>query len=366
MIRKIALIGYFVFAGWLLPLCASAQFTETKEINKQFKVSPETQIEISNKYGKIEINTWEKDTVVFDIKIRVEEKKLSKLEESIEGIDFDITDSEHYLIVRTDVGKNKSSLGREITRFKETMLNTGSNIQIDYTVWMPVGNELNVENKFGDIYIDDYSGDVKINLSNGNLKAHDFDSELDLTLNFADVSINSINRGRLECNFSELYIKKAESLRIKSKSTDFEILEIKDLNAGSRRDKFRIRLAETVDAQSSFSSFRLNELTNELTLRSEYGDIDIEKTPPDFSNIVIESKSTDINLYFAEESKFDFEITHTKSELDFCPEVEIAEEEILDEKMKKIKLTGNFGEKAENKTRLHINASSGEINIFSD
>ena len=164
----------------------------------------------------------------------------------------------------------------------------------------------------------------------------------------------------------ELYIKEAETLRIKSKSTKFEIVEIKDLNADSRRDNFRIHLAEMVEARGSFSNFRLNELTDRLDLRVEYGDLDIQKTAVDFSSIFIESKSTDINIYFDEKSEFGFEITHAKTDLDFCSEIKVEEEKSLDDKETRIKLNGNFGTKTQNKTKLSINANSGEINIFSN
>lgn len=238
---------------------------------------------------------------------------------------------------------------------------------INYTVWLPATNSLKVENKFGDIYIGDYDGDAEINLSNGNLKSHNFTGQLDLSLSFADATINTINSGNLDCNFSEVYIKKAKTLQIKSKSTTFEILEVKELDADSRRDKFRIRLADMIEAHGSFSNFRINELTDRLDLRVDYGDLDIDKTAVDFSSIFIESKSTDINLYFDKESEFDFEITHTKTELNLISkEIEIEKEESLNEKEKKMKLFGNFGEGTENKTRLSIKAISGEINILSN
>lgn len=364
--RKIQIILLFILGGWLLPKMASAQFTETKEINKQFAVSPETRIEISNKYGKIDINTWDKDSVVMDIKIRVEEKKLSKLEDAVRGIDFDITDSQNYLIVRTNVEKNKSELGKEFTRFKESVLKSDGNVQVDYTIWMPAINELKVENKFGDVYIGDYQGKIDINVSNGNLKAHNFEGDLNLVLSFADATINTIKTGYLDCNFSELYVKKAESIRIKSKSTEFEFQKVMDLNAESRRDKFRIREVDVIDATSSFTTIRINELTDRMKLRSEYGDLDIEKTAVDFSTISIESKSTDMNLYFDEASKFDFEITTSKSEVDFCDEIEIEQKETLDEKEKSLRQTGNFGRKSEKASKLIINATSGEISIKSD
>lgn len=348
------------------PLFAHAQFTETKEISKRFKVTPETRIEISNKYGKIELNTWDKDSVVFEIKIRVEAKKLSKLEKSVDDIDFEFTSSQHFLIARTKVGEKLSPIEKELTRFRETLLQTDGSMEINYNVWLPKKNTLRVENKFGDIYIGDYSGDVEINLSNGNLKSHDFSGKVNLTVNFARVTINQMKNGRFNCNYSDIYLKKAGSLTIESKSSTFEILELNNLDTNSRRDKFRIRLAERVEARGTFSNFRIGELTDRLSLRAEYGDVDIEKIPPGFTSVFAETKSTDINLSFHEETSFGFEINHTKSRVDLCRKMEIEEEIKLDEKEGKMKLTGYFGKKSTANTKLFINAISGGINVSTD
>lgn len=364
--NKLKIVLLILLAALLSSQATQAQFTETKEIKKEFSVLPDTRIEITNKYGKIELNTWEKDSVIIEVRIKVEEKKLSKLEKAIDAIEFDFTKSDHFLIAKTKVGQNKSSLGKELVKFKETVLQSDANIQIDYTVWLPANNELKVENKFGDIFIGDYNGEVDLNLSNGNLKSHNFYGKLNLTLSFADATINTIASATMDCNFSEVYIKKAESLRTTSKSTKFEILEINELDASSRRDNFRIKLIDLLDAQGSFSNFRISELTDRLELRADYGDLDIDNTSSDFSLIFIESKSTDINLYFNEKSQFDFEITTTKTELDLCREMTVEEEKSLDEKEKTIKLIGKFGEKGENKTKLNIKATSGEINILSN
>lgn len=364
--KKIHILIVLVLLIWQMPYHAKAQFTETREIKKQFVVSPQTKIELSNKYGKIDINTWEHDSVFIEIKIRVVEKKLDKLEDAIRGIDFDITDNQHYLVISTKVEKNKSSLSREFTRFKESVLKSDGNIQIDYTLWMPATNELKVENKFGDVFIDDYLGNVDIYLSNGNLKANDFAGELNLVLNFADARINTIYKGFIDCNFSELYVNEASNLRLKSKSSDFEFQKIQDMDGESRRDKFRIREVDALDITCSFTTIRILTLTDRMKLKSEYGDLDIEKTLSDFNLMSIDSKSTDMNLYFEESSKFTFDITTTKSEIDFCKEIEIERKETLDDKEKIVKHTGNFGEKNEHTSQLQINAISGNIKIKSE
>ena len=110
----------------------------------------------------------------------------------------------------------------------------------------------------------------------------------------------------------------------------------------------------------------MNELTNSLNLRVSYGDIDVESAAVDFSSILIEARAADINLYFHNNSEFDFEISHTKTELELCDKIEVLNESIPGENEDKVKLTGFFGKKSEKGTRLIINAGSGEVNIFSN
>lgn len=112
--RKNNIKALAVIIIFMIPAFLSAQFTETKQINKRFKLTKETQVEITNKYGKIKINTWEKDSIIFDIKIRVEDKKLSRLEKLVSEVDFDFVNSEHYVTARTQVGENRSSLEKEV------------------------------------------------------------------------------------------------------------------------------------------------------------------------------------------------------------------------------------------------------------
>ncbi|MBN2635195.1 MAG: DUF4097 family beta strand repeat protein [Prolixibacteraceae bacterium] len=345
-----------------LPQLVFGQLKISRESKMQFAVEPETRIELTNKYGKIEMNTWKKDSIAITIEIKVEDKKLSRLEKSMESIDFDITNNRHFVVVKTVVGGNMGTLSKEFIKLKETVLQTGGNMEINYTVWLPNTNNLKVENKFGDVSIGDYEGEVEINLSNGNLNAHDFTGKTNLILSFADATINQMNSGTFNCNYGDVEIEKAESLKIVSKSSDFEIDEIANLETDSRRDKFQLQLAENIDAVGNFSNFTLEKLINRATLRVEYGDIEIESVDPGFSSIYIESKSADIDLSFSKDSKFKFDITNTKSETTFCNEISIANEEMINEQEGKVRLFGNFGAESENE-KLNINAVGGGIVI---
>ena len=342
---------------------ANAQFTETREFTKRFAVKPETRIEISNKYGKIELVTWTKDSVVVDVKMRVEKKKATQLDKTLDNIDFDFTNSTHYLIIRTIADKNRSQLESEFLKFKETLLQADGAVEVDYKIWLPANNPLKVENKFGDIFLENYNGPAEINLSNGKLKADSFSKRTTINLNFADASVNNLSNGRITSNYSDIYIKEAGNLNISGKSSTIEIIESDELVISSRRDKIRVRLADKVEAEGSFSSIRLSQLTDRGTFRINYGDLEIEKTASDFSNIYIESRNTDVSLYFSTESHFNFELTETKANLNLGREITVADKKLVNEKDGTNRMEGHFGKKTKEEQKLYINAISGSVRV---
>ncbi len=363
LIRHLIVLLVAILAG---VATVRAQFTETREFTKRFAVTPEQSIEITNKYGKIELTTWEKDSVVFEVKMKVEEKKLSRLDKALDNIDFDFTESQHYLIGRTIVDKNRTQLGSEFLKFKETLLQTDGSIEIDYKVWLPATNPLKIENKFGDIYMDDYDGELEINLSNGKLKAHDFGSQARLILNFADASINKMERGGIEANYSDIYIKQGNDLKYSGKSSEIEMIETKSLTADSRRDKFRLRRIGSIEADGNFSNFRINDLLSRANFKMLYGNLEIENAPVEFENIYIESRNTDINLYFPTESEFKFELNETKTKIDLAREIETTDRKEINSKDGTTRIMGHFGQNPDVDEKLYIRSLSGELIIDSN
>ncbi|MBL7972214.1 MAG: hypothetical protein JNL03_11930 [Prolixibacteraceae bacterium] len=356
----ILMTGFFL----LLALSANAQFTETREFVKRFRIQPETRIDITNKYGKIELNTWKKDSVVIRFRMEINEKKPVKLEKTLDNLDFDISNSQHYLIVKTQVDKNRSQFESELLKFKETMLQTNGSIRIDMEVWLPDNRELRLENKFGDIILGDYSGETQIVLSNGKLKLGNLPKRASLNLSFADATITNLPNARIVSNYSDIQLRNSGTVRFESKSSTIEIMNSEDLSIDSRRDKFRIRIAGKLDASGNFSQFRVSELKARANMRMSYGSLEMEKILVDFNSIYIESRSTNVDLYFNPEAKFNFQITETKTDLGLGSEIKVETKDVLDSKVNKIRHEGYFG-KAMKEDQLIVNAVGGELNVSS-
>jgi hypothetical protein len=346
-------------------LTVNAQFSESREFVRRFRIQPETRIDITNKYGRIELNTWKKDSVVIWFKMEINEKKPDKLKKTLDNLDFDTSNSQHYLIVKTQVDKYRNQIESELLKFKETMLQSNGSIRIDLVVWLPDNRELRLENKFGDIIMGDYQGEMQINLSNGKLKAGDLSAKTNLNLNFADATISNLPAASIVSNYSDIVLKNSGTLRLESKSSTIEIQNSEDLNIDSRRDKFRIRLADKLDASGNFSHFMVNGLKGKANLRTSYGSLDVEKVLSSVSSIYIESRSTDVSLYYNPEAKFNYEITESKTNLHLDKEMKEEAKEVLDAKVNKIRHTGYFGKRMK-EDQLIINAVGGEINVMAE
>lgn len=344
-------------------LTAHAQFSESREFVRRFRIQPETRIDITNKYGRIELNTWEKDSVVIFFKMEIREKKPDKLKKTLDNLDFEISNSQHYLVVKTQVDKYRSPIETELLKFKETILQTNGSIRIDLVVWLPDNRQLRLENKFGDIIMGDYLGETQITLSNGKLKAGDLQKRTSLNLNFADATISNLPLGRIVSNYSDISLRNSGNLRLESKSSTIEIQHSGELNIDSRRDKYRIRLADRIEAAGNFSHFMINEFKEKATMRLSFGSLDMEKILNSFNTIYIESRSTDLNLYFQPDATFNYEITETKTDLNLGREMKEEDRDVLDSKENKIRHTGYFGKKMK-ESQLIINAVGGETNIL--
>jgi len=58
----------------------------TKEFHKEYKASASTTLEISNKYGDVVIQNWDKYQVVIDVKVTVEMSSREKAEKVLNSI----------------------------------------------------------------------------------------------------------------------------------------------------------------------------------------------------------------------------------------------------------------------------------------
>jgi hypothetical protein len=366
--KKIGTSVYFSLLVLILSfMCCShtsyGQVTESRKLSKAFKINKSTIADIGNKYGDISIETWEKDSIAVDIFVQVSDKSRDKLRKKMDGISFELTQTGHYVVVNTQVGETKNVIFNEFTKFKENVGMGESQVEINMKIRVPNYLELRITNKFGNVYIDDYLGDITIDMANGKLKANNLSGYLNLKISFGDAFLNTIDSGALEVYYGKLSLSSAKKLRITSKTSDITITEIEQLTVNSSRDTYRIRMIDDFQTESSWTDFSITEFKHKSDVKMNYGDISIENIRNTFESIVINARSSKINLCFDKKTDVNFDIISNK-DLNLPINSKIDKKEEIDPAEKFIRYTGRTGDIKIDEPKVVLKSDSGEITIL--
>jgi len=344
-------------------LHAWAQVSESKQLTKGFGVDKSTIVDINNKYGDITLETWDKDSVLVTIDYTITEKNYERLRSRSEQLSFELSRSGHYIVVNTIIGGSKNLLVGELNRFKETIGMADAQVQINISVKLPDNLDLRVKNKFGNIFIDDYKGDITIDMSNGRLKAHNLLGYSNIRISFGDAIINQIDSGHLEVFYSDMNLTTARKLRITSKTSNITITEVTQMLVNSSRDDYRIRMITDFETQSSWTDFSINEFISKSDIQMNYGDLTIERIAPSVEKIYIDAKSTKINLFFDMNADVNFDII-TNRDMDLPLDAKVDSTERLNDKEQIMRYVGRTGKIDQQEPRLIMNTNAADIKIL--
>lgn len=295
-------------------------------ITRSFKVKPNITVEINNKYGKIHVSPWDKDSVKFDINLEMSANNTSKLNRLRNNIDVDFTNTAFYVIAETEFGTADRGFFAELMDMAEYLL-PSDRVTIDYLVHVPRQAMVKINNRFGDVFIEDHTANVSLTLSNGDLKANRLSGKTDISISSGDAEINFMNEGKLEIAYSDFHVKEAKRLIVDSRSSRIMLDNVDYLKAISRRDKYYVRKTVDMFGDSYFSDLNIYELDNELNYSLTYGNINMEHVNNRFSFLNIASEYSDIDIMFDDDARYEFDITHNKDVILTIPENKVVDME---------------------------------------
>jgi hypothetical protein len=352
-----------LFTALLVIECEAQVFSESKTVSRSFKVSQNTKVDITNKYGKIHLIPWKQDSVRFDISMNVQSSSPTKLEKTMSSIDFDFTGTPYFVSAKTTFASGRQGFINELIDLAETLANGGNNVEINYMVMVPEYIELNIENKYGDVYLNDTEAKLRLDLSNGNLKAHDLNADADISISFGDAMINSVDAARLTLSFAGIEIRDANRLDIDSKSSKIRIDGVNELRVKSKRDKFTFEKINSIQGEAFFSEFWVDELFENVNLNLKYGNLNLDFISKDFSFLKVDSEWTDMQFSFETGSGYSFNMQHFDTKINYPEQLATLANECVDPEKKQFVLNGRIGEKGKT-SDVRLRNRSGNVSIF--
>ena len=341
------------------PLSAQKE-SETRNFIKTIPVGKETTLEVLNKYGTVQITTWNKDSAYIRAEVKAYAKDASKLGKMFDGITVNITDSKYIVRAQTEFTSNLNTLFESFKGMTSKIISYDSRVEINYYINIPEYLNMKIENKYGDVYMEDNTGELRLSISNGSFRANSIGMNSSITMVFCDAKINAMVSGNIDASFSEISLGTVEDLKINSISSKYDIKKAGIISGESKRDKFFIDNIESLRGNSYFTDYKISSLIKELNLTARYGSVNADLIEKGFESININSGYSDISLYFDPLSSYTLEVRHLNALL-VLPDKNIkTEEKAIDENKKEYVTTSTVGKNPE-KSKVKIDANRGNI-----
>jgi hypothetical protein len=343
----------------LSPLSAQKE-TETRNFIKTIPVGKESTLEVMNKYGTVQITTWNKDSAYIRAEVKAYAKDASKLGKMFDGITVNITDSKYIVRAETEFTSNINTLFESFKGMTSKIISYDSRVEINYYINIPEYLNMKIENKYGDVYMEDNTGELRLNISNGSLRANSIGKNSTIKMVFCDAKINSMVSGNIDASFSEISLGTVEDLSINSISSKYDIKKAGIIHGESKRDKFFIDNVESLQGNSYFTDYKISNVKKELNLNARYGSVNADLIEKGFESIDISSGYSDISLNFDPASSYTLDVRHLNAFL-VLPDKNIkTEEKTLDEDKKEYITTATVG-KNPGRSKVKIDATRGNI-----
>lgn len=292
---------FILFFILIIPIKAQKrENTAENRFSKEYTIKDVNEIiSIANKFGSVEIDTWEQNKVEVAIKIKAWGKNQKQADELLSMIKID-----------EERERNEISFRTRITS-KNVSTNSKSGFKIDYEVKMPKSNPLVLINKYGSSSVGDLENDVEIDAAYGIFRAGKLTGKnIEIDVSFSSsIDIEEIGDASLDLDYpGNVEIDKAGRLEVVAK-----------------HGKMRIGEAVAIEGNVKYLSIIVDKLEEEMNIRNEFASNEIGLLGPNFRLVNIDASHGSFSMGVDENTPpFNFMIkTRFGSFKDYSDDVEI-------------------------------------------
>ncbi|MDW3193231.1 MAG: DUF4097 family beta strand repeat-containing protein [Cytophagales bacterium] len=267
---------------------------KSKTINKTFEVDKNDIISIKNSFGQVHVTTWDESNVAVEIEVSVESRSDSRLQQLLDDISVEFDEQSDGIYMRTNLDVNTRSY---------------EDFEVNYTVKLPGENKLDVKNEHGDIYMDDRSGEVDVDLSYGDLKAGKLAAGGELKLAFVNADIKGFGKGQIVLkHVNSFSLDEAEDIVLDQQHSEIEIGSVSIIDMRSRHGEVEFGTVGEMDVNIQHTDFVIESLEKSLDMFARHAsDFSIDNVSENFEFIDIEGNYGSYRIDLDDGLKADFQ-----------------------------------------------------------
>ncbi|RMF04783.1 MAG: hypothetical protein D6772_00105 [Bacteroidetes bacterium] len=305
LLRRASLVlGLLLVVGALTAADRTREFTKT--INKQFNIPADGLVDLDNRYGKINVKTWDNKAVRISVRIVVEAASESDAREVFDRITIDFYNSASAVGATTEIASKSSSWW--------SWGNDKDDFSINYEVFMPATANLEVDAKYCDVYTMPLSGEANLNIKYGNLRAEGFTEDCQLKLAYGNGNISRVRDLKLELSYGNLEVGEAGDIIAKiaygnldveqagdiiaeTRYSNFKLGAIRELRNEGKYDNIDIASADEIICETHYTSVSVGRLARRGNLDMAYGSAKIRQIETTIDEITLNGRYTDFKLH---------------------------------------------------------------------
>ena len=245
-----------------------------KKLTKSYTADANDQLAINTSYGKITVNTWDKNEIKVDVEVKAYAKDDKSAQDLLNNVTISNSKSDNLISFKTNINNNEKK-GWFFMNF------WGGNddkekVEVYYTVYMPAKNALNLKTNYSNNIIPDMQGNVTVNMNYGDLNAGKLSGKTNIRSNYGKLSLDAVDDGAFSANYGTI-----------------KVLESNNINANL-----------------NYCGVDLGKLSGNATLKMNYsGGLKITSFDKNFKSLNINSNYSSINLDFNVNQAFNFDVT---------------------------------------------------------
>ena len=356
MKKSIYKSGLFFFIS--LFLISSTIFADevTKEFHKEYTAGTKT-LQISNKYGDVVIQSWDKDEIIIDVKVTVNMSNKERAQSFMDKIDVQFSEGTNVISAKTVIDDNFNFSGwGDSKRFR-----------IDYNIKMPVGTDLILSNKYGNTDIDELHGlmdlDIKYgNITAGKLTRGNIKPLSQLNLAYGKGTIDETGWLNLtERYVGSLEIAKSQAILLDSKYSKIILGETSSIVGESKYDNIKIENIKNLVLENGYTEVNIGELTKKLNYTGSYGSFTIDRIPAGFESLDVETHYMGVKLGIEESASFKLDAKVTYGGLKYNEDNFKNQRRIVENNSQEV--SGIVGKEENPSSKVNVRASYGTVKL---
>ncbi len=296
---------FIVLASTWLPAqtipCNGCQ-TYSKLLKKRYRMSQRGSVSISNRFGPVRVEGWDRESVQLEALIEVKAANEAYATQTLDRIQLDFGYSNERLQVKTTIKDKERAWwqwgGAELQDYS-----------ISYRLKVPEKIYLSVNNKHGDLRLQSLRGEVEATLSHGNFNAeallgstqakleHGYArvkefKALDIQLKDVKFRLEDGKRLKMNSRYSSVNLEDVQEVYSQSRYDNYRLEDIRFFHNQGQYDEIDLKEGREMDIQSLYSEIYAEDIERVIRLDIDDSKVRVVDIDEDFENIDISGNST--------------------------------------------------------------------------